>query len=79
MLKKALWLTVSVVAAFALSVVAGFVPPSEKINALWLIVAAGCFYALTYRFYAAFIAVKVLSPGAPFYLSVHLTKAQYRP
>ncbi|MEW6068597.1 MAG: carbon starvation CstA family protein [Nitrospirota bacterium] len=30
-------------------------------NALWLVVAAGCFYVITYRFYASFIAAKVLS------------------
>ena len=47
MLKKALWLTVSVVAAFGLSVVAGFVNASEKVNALQHIAAAGCFYAVT--------------------------------
>lgn len=61
MLKKAIWIVVSLIAAFALSVVVGIINPSEKINALWLVVAAGCFYAVTYRFYASFIAAKVLS------------------
>ncbi len=50
MFKKALWIIISLVAAFALSVIAGLVNPSEKINALWLVVAAGCFYVITYRF-----------------------------
>ncbi len=32
----------------------------ESINALWLVVAAGCCYALGYRFYSKFIAAKIL-------------------
>jgi carbon starvation protein len=42
-------------------VVVGIINPSEKINALWLIVAAGCFYVITYRFYGSFLAAKVLA------------------
>jgi carbon starvation protein len=61
MLIKALWITVSIVAAFSLSVIVGIFNPSEKINALWLVVAAGCFYAVAYRFYASFLAAKVLT------------------
>jgi carbon starvation protein len=61
MLKKVLWIALSLIAAFALSVVVGIINPSEKINGLWLVVAAGCFYAITYRFYASFLAAKVLS------------------
>jgi carbon starvation protein len=61
MLIKALWIVASAVAAFSLSVIVGIVNPSEKINALWLVVAAGCFYAVAYRFYASFLAAKVLT------------------
>jgi carbon starvation protein len=61
MLKKAIWIVISLIAAFALSVVVGIINPSEKINALWLVVASGCFYAITYRFYASFLAAKVLT------------------
>jgi len=61
MFTKALWITISIIAAFSLSVVAGVVHPAEKINALWLVVAAGCFYVIAYRFYASFLAAKVLS------------------
>jgi carbon starvation protein len=61
MLKKFVWVSVSIAAAFALSVVVGIIHPSEKVNALWLVVAAGCFYVVTYRFYASFLAAKVLS------------------
>jgi carbon starvation protein len=60
MFKKALWIIISIVVAFALSVVVGIINPSEKINALWLVVAAGCFYVIAYRFYASFLAAKVL-------------------
>ena len=61
MLKKFLWLIVSLVAAVSLSVVTGIINPQEKINALWLVVAAACFYVIAYRFYGSFIAAKVLS------------------
>ena len=60
MFKKALWITLSIIAAVSLSVVVGIINPSEKVNALWLVVAAGCFYAITYRFYASFLVTKVL-------------------
>lgn len=60
MLKKIIWITISVITAIALSVVVGIINPAEKINALWIIVAAGCFYAITYRFYASFLSAKVL-------------------
>jgi carbon starvation protein len=33
----------------------------ESINAIWLVVAATCCYALGYRFYSSFIAAKVLA------------------
>ncbi len=61
MLKKFLWLIVSLVAAVSLSVVTGIINPQEKINALWLVVAAACFYVIAYRFYGSFLAAKVLS------------------
>ncbi len=61
MAKKAIWILISLIASVALAIVAGFINPSEKINALWLVVASGCFYAISYRFYASFLAAKVLS------------------
>jgi carbon starvation protein len=61
MLMKFIWIVISVIAALSLSVIVGIINPSEKINALWLVVAAGCFYVITYRFYGAFLAAKVLS------------------
>jgi carbon starvation protein len=53
-----IWLVVAVLGAFTLGGVA--LHRGEPINALWLIVAAGCVYALAYRFYAAWIAARVL-------------------
>ncbi len=61
MLKKIIWITISLITAIALSIVVGIINPSEKINALWIVVAAGCFYAITYRFYSAFLSAKVLT------------------
>lgn len=60
MLAKVVWIIISFVAAISLSVVVGIVNPSERINALWLVVAAGCFFVITYRFYGSFLAAKVL-------------------
>ncbi len=58
---KLVWAAVSLVAALSFAVVVGLVNPSEKVNALWVVTAAGCFFAITYRFYSSFIAAKVLS------------------
>ena len=56
------WGVVSLLAAGATAVVA--VHRSEPINALWLVVAATCCYALGYRFYSKFIAAKILAVDA---------------
>ena len=61
MIKRLLWILVCLVFAFSFSMVCGFFYPHEKINALWLLTAAGCFYAITYRFYSAFIASKIFA------------------
>jgi carbon starvation protein len=53
------WGTVAVLGAVAVGTVA--VHRGEPINALWLVVAATCCYALGYRFYSRFIAVKILA------------------
>jgi carbon starvation protein len=53
-----------VLAAFSIAVVARIINPGEKINALWLIVAAACTYVIVYRFYSSFIAAKVLALDA---------------
>src|SRR5260221_1453224 len=53
------WVAVGVLGAVAVAVVA--VHRGEPINALWLVVAATCCYALGYRFYSKFIAAKILA------------------
>jgi carbon starvation protein len=53
------WGTVAVLGAVAVGAVA--VRRGEPINALWLVVAATCCYALGYRFYSKFIATKILA------------------
>lgn len=61
MLQKVIWIIISFAVALSLAVITEVIHPSEKVNALWLLVAAGCFYAISYRFYASFLAAKVLT------------------
>src|ERR1700716_4071957 len=56
------WGTVGLLGSFAVGVVA--LRRGEPINALWLVVAATCCYALGYRFYSRFIATKILALDA---------------
>lgn len=56
--KLMVWLVVAVVGAYAVAGIA--LNRGESINAIWLITAALCVYAIAYRFYAAWIAAKVL-------------------
>jgi carbon starvation protein len=59
LLKIVLWTAIAALGALAIGTIA--LRRGEPINALWLIVAALCSYALGYRFYSAFIAAKVLA------------------
>lgn len=63
---KVLWGAVSLLAAGSFAVVVGIFNPSEKINALWLVVCAASIFALSYRYYAAFLAAKVLTLDAKY-------------
>src|ERR1700680_1563407 len=56
------WGSLGLLGAAAIGVVA--VHRGEPINALWLVVAATCCYALGYRFYSRFIAAKILALNA---------------
>ncbi len=58
-LRYLLWTVVALLGALALATIA--LHRHEQINALWLVTAAVCTYALGYRFYSAFIAAKVLA------------------
>jgi carbon starvation protein len=53
------WAAVALLGAVAVGAVA--LHRGEPINALWLVAAAACCYALGYRFYSKFIAVKILA------------------
>jgi carbon starvation protein len=54
-----LWTAVALLGALALATIG--LHRGEQINALWLVAAAVCIYALGYRFYSGFIAAKVLA------------------
>jgi len=53
------WAAVALLGAVAVGAVA--LHRGEPINALWLVTAAACCYALGYRFYSRFIAAKILA------------------
>jgi carbon starvation protein len=59
---KLIWCLLFLLGITALSVVA--TSRGESINALWLIVAAVCIYLIAFRFYASFIAHRVLGCNA---------------
>jgi len=56
--KTIIWLAVALLGAFAVAGIA--LNRGESINALWIITAAVCVYAIGYRFYSAWIAARVL-------------------
>ena len=56
------WLIVALIGTSAVGMVA--IHRGEPINALWLVAAATCCYALGYRFYSSFIAAKILAVDA---------------
>jgi len=58
MMNKLLWGVVVLLGTVALGIVA--LTRGEPVNAAWLVVAAVCIYFIAYRFYALFIAGKVL-------------------
>lgn len=58
LLKKLIWIGVAALGAAAVGGIA--LNRGESINALWFITAALCVYVIAYRFYAAWIAARVL-------------------
>jgi carbon starvation protein len=58
-LRALFWIAVSLLGALALATVA--VHRGERINAMWLVVAAVASYAVGYRFYSKFISAKLLA------------------
>src|SRR5216684_2594353 len=61
-LRLLLWTAIALLGTLALATLA--LHRGEQINALWLVTAALCVYALGYRFYSKFIAAKVLALDA---------------
>ena len=55
-----LWVLLSILGALALAHVVGVINPNEKVNGLWLVVAAVCIYVLAYRFYGRWLARHVV-------------------
>ena len=60
-LKLGLWAFIGVLGAGALAIVSGLVSAHEKVNGLWLVIAAACIYVLAYRFYGRWLACRVAS------------------
>jgi carbon starvation protein len=61
-MRKLLGAALAVAGAIALGVIA--FSRGESLNAIWLVVAAVCLYTLGFRFYAAWIAARVLAVDA---------------
>src|SRR6266849_1225441 len=61
-LRVLLWIGIALLGALAVGTIA--LHRGEQINALWLVTAAVCTYAVGYRFYSKFIAAKVLALDA---------------
>jgi len=62
---KLLWIAIAALGAVAFGIIA--LNRGETVNAAWLVIAAVCVYFIAYRFYALFIAEKVLGvdPSRP--------------
>ena len=54
------WAVVAVAGAFGFAMIAGVRGEGQQVNAIWMIVAGVCTYAIGYRFYSRFLAYKVL-------------------
>ena len=57
-LKAICWGALALLGAVALGIVA--LARGEAVNAVWIVIAAACVYLVAYRFYAKFIAIRVL-------------------
>src|SRR5712692_2018757 len=58
-LRVLVWMGIALIGALSLATIA--IHRGEPINAMWLVLAALCTYALGYRFYSKFVAAKVLA------------------
>ena len=58
-LKAVLWIAVALTGATALGGIA--VWRGEAINSVWMVIAAVCIFSVSYRFYGAWIAARILA------------------
>ena len=58
MITKVIWFLIALLGAFAFSLIA--LHRDESVNSIWFITAAVCIYLIAYRFYAAWVATRVL-------------------
>src|SRR5580658_5065286 len=56
---RLLWVLLAIAAAFAVATIAR--SRGEPVNSMWLVVAAVCTYLIGYRFYAGFLAARVMA------------------
>ena len=56
--KKLLWIAVTLLGLVSLAILA--ISRGEQVNALWVVVAGLCAFAISYRFYSNWLATKVL-------------------
>ena len=56
---RILWALIAIAAAYAMGAVAA--SQGEPVNSSWIVIAAVCTYLIGYRFYAGFIAAKVMA------------------
>jgi carbon starvation protein len=56
---RLLWALLAIAAAFAMATIAR--SRGEPVNSMWLVVAAVCTYLVGYRFYAGFLAARVMA------------------
>ena len=59
LIRTLLWIAISALGALAVGIAA--VQRNEPVNALWLVVAGVCTFAVAYRFYSAWLMAKVLT------------------
>jgi carbon starvation protein len=58
-LARLLWALIAIAAAFAMATIAN--SRGEPVNSMWLVIAAVCTYLIGYRFYAKFLAARVMA------------------
>ena len=56
---RLIWAAIAAVGAFGLAAIA--LNRGEPINSMWLVLAAACTYVVGYRYYASFIAARVMA------------------